>query len=618
MTLYYRNSPQYDGKKLLRKIRNHKTAPAGDPSNHLKHSQSWDSGEIDYIMEREDGHDLPEPPLLPAVEYLLGKRQVNLRKRTIRTLKEQIQERAATMGNMDDSHDSDSHSSIGSSQSDQHKHHKRKHKKKRSVKNIMVEEQERNTAHNCLPMAKKAELGFERFPTPFPNLLHGTRFTERMPVQQKIDFDSAFDEVTNELEALVNSPSLFTPAGSSPKHPVPVPSGKTYPAYKAVNGKKMHPARQAPRPPTSHTNSATKDTVISQKSTKRGGPKLLPHQRNQQQTQNPKHVGSSESGLTSEQSKSGMLGGKFNFLRTKKQKQSHLQSSVSGQGVTALATKDPAQFINVLSQAIKSPPKQRQFMRQAGQTDTKSSTTIESAPMDIDEIESQLDEMKHMLESAAGTTASNDSRLPPSPEPARATDEALDTDSESTDDTSSCDEYTDTSGTDDSSSEDSSDQEKSRGPRRPMTARNIGMPGNLGTKGMVFNRARMLSRYPRLLGKRVIYLETVKEASEEIIFLAVSGHVNYYKSFSLLFYLQKTHQERASCFHRLRMEQKFMKEWRKYVQIMKDAVSDLSHWLLHEIILISLASESRQDGSKKKKRYNMKFLYYKSVKVTES
>ena len=490
-------------------------------------------------MEGED--DLPEPPPLPSVEYLLGKRPVNLRKRTLQSLKEQIQERAATMGNMDESYDSDSHSSIGSSQSDQYKRHRKKHKKRRSVKNTtLIEEQERNSLQNSSPIVKRAQPGFERFPTPFPTSLGNTRFTERMPIQQKIDFDSAFDEVTNELEALVNSPSLFSSVSPSPK--APFSSVESSPAYKTTNGKKIHPARQAPKPPVSHVSSAPKDTNVSQKSTKRGGPKLLPHQRNKQEAPNTKQASSNGSVSTPEQPKSSMLGGKLRFLRSKKQsqKQSQSQPPVSGQDATVLASKDPAQFISVLSRAIKLSPKQPRIMRQVSQTDTKSSNKPESTPMDIDEIESQLNEMKLMLESAAGATVSTDSRRPPSPEPAGAADEASDTDSDSTEYTSSSDEDSDASDTDDTSSDDSSSQEgdrkkKSVGPRRPIMARNIGMGGDSRARGMGFNRARMLSRYPRLLGRRVIHLETVEEASEEIIYMAVSRYAYGYVSSCILF-----------------------------------------------------------------------------------
>ena len=516
---------------MLGKTWNRKTAPEGDPDHHLKHSQSWDStydhSKADYNTEGED--ELPEPPPLPSVQYLLGKRSVNLRKRTIQTLKEQIQERAATMGNMDDSYDSDSHSSVGSSQSDQYKHHRRKHKKKKSVKNItLIEEQERNNLQNSSPVIKRAQPGFERFPTPFPNSLGSTRFIERMPIQQKIDFDSAFDEVTNELEALVNSPSLFSPASPLPKGP-----GESSLAYKSANGKKLLPARQAPKPP---------DTSGSQKSTKRGGPKLLPHQKNKQEVHNAKQA-SSGSLSTPEHPKSGILGGKLKFLHTKKQnqKQNQSQSSVIGQDATALASKDPAQFVSVLSQAIKSSPKLPRFMRQTSQTDTKSGTKPESTtPMDIDEIELQLNEMKLMLESAAGATVSTDSKRPPSPEPSGAGDEMSDTDSDSTEYTSSSDEETDSSATDDSSSEDSSDQESGKkkppGPRRPIMARNIGMAGSSRARGMGFNRARMLSRYPRLLGRRVIYLETVEEASEEVVYIAVSSYTDQVVSIKLSSY----------------------------------------------------------------------------------
>ena len=38
--------------------------------------------------------------------------------------------------------------------------------------------------------------------------------------------------------------------------------------------------------------------------------------------------------------------------------------------------------------------------------------------------------------------------------------------------------------------------------------------------------------------------------------------------------MQKNYQERAAIFHRLQIEGRYMKEWRKYIQIMKNAVSD--------------------------------------------
>ena len=518
--MYNRNSPQQGGKKLRGKLRPRITGFATDPG-HLQHSQSWDSslglGEVvnnDYIMDGEG--DLPEPPTLPSIEYLLGKRPVNLRKRTVQTLKEQIKERAANMRNTDDSYDSDSHSSVGSSQSDQYKRHRRKRKKRKSARNTTnIEEEEGAVLQNSPSRVLRASPGLERFPTPFPSFIGNTRFAERMPLQQKIDFDSAFDEVTNELEALANSPPSFTPVGLSS-----ISSVRSSPAPNLIDGKSSHSTQ---KPPLSHASSVQRDISAgqtTQKSSKRGGPKLLPHQKSKQEPHAKHHAMSNVSSSALEPQKQKVLR-RFFGTKKHKMKQSDPPALIkSGKDATSLASDDPVQFINILSQAIKSSPKQPRFLKQA----SSQSIQPESAPMDIDEIELQLSEMKLMLESAAGSTTSNSIR-PPSPEFVRTSAETSDTESDSTEYTSSSDEDTETSDTDDTSSEDSSNEgqrKKASGQRRPIMARNIGMGDHPRTRGFGFNRARMLSRYPRLLGRTVIYLDTIEEASEEIIYLTVS------------------------------------------------------------------------------------------------
>ena len=42
---------------------------------------------------------------------------------------------------------------------------------------------------------------------------------------------------------------------------------------------------------------------------------------------------------------------------------------------------------------------------------------------------------------------------------------------------------------------------------------------------------------------------------------------------------QKSNPERADTFHRLRIERKYITEWRKYIQIMKKAVSNYNLFL---------------------------------------
>lgn len=517
---YNRNSPQYNGRSVQERLLSQNTTPILHPSNHLQLFQSWDSslGSHDgagcvYITEDED--DLPEPPPLPSVEYLLGKQPVNLRKRTIQSLKEQIKEKVATMGNIDDTYDSDSHSSVGSSKSDQYKRHRRKHKRKKGTENTTnTEVQEKHILQNSPLVVKRGSPGLERFPTPFPSLLGNMRFSERMPIQRKIDLDSAFDEVTKELEALASSPPAFSPSPNSPAH------------KRTVGGKKMSSTRQTANPPVLHTSAIQTNTIASQKSSKRGGPKLLPHQKNFQESHINHQLSSTPSAPIPDKFQQKIYGGKLGYFGAKKQKQSNPPTNaMSGQDAVSLASKNPTQFIDVLSQTIISSPKQPQYIKQAIRNGTKANR-MESAPMEIDEIESQLNEMKMILKTTADSMMSASSIHPPSPELVRTSDETSDHDSDSTEYTSSSDEDTDTSGTDDSTSEYSSEEETDNkmtlGPKRLIMARNIGMAGSPRTKGIGFNRARMLSRYPRVLGRRVVHLDTVEEAPEEILYLAVS------------------------------------------------------------------------------------------------
>ena len=505
------------------RLRSKNAIPILHPSHHL---QSWDSSldshdgaSSDDIVD--DENDLPEPPPLPSVEYLLGKRPVNLRRRTIQSLKEQIKEKVATMGNIDDSYDSDSHSSVGSSQSDQHKRHRRKHKRKKGTENTTnTEEWEKHILQNSPRVLKRASPGLERFPTPFPSLLGNMRFSERMPIQRKIDLDSAFDEVTKELEVLAGSPPAFSPSPTSSISLV----GSSPALKKKGGGKKMSSTRHAPNPPISHTSAIQTDSIASQKSSKRGGPKLLPHQKNLQESHINEQLSTTSSASTPEKSQQKTVGSKLGFFGARKQKQSNPQPhAINCQDAMSLPRKE--HLVNVLSQTINSSPKQPTYMKQASRNGVKANQ-MESTPMEIDEIESQLNEMKMILKTATDSMMSTNSRHPPSPEPVGASGETSDHDSDSTEYTSSSSEDTDTSGTDDSTSEYSSDEEidskMTLSPKRPIMARNIGMAGSPRTKGVGFNRARMLSRYPRVLGRRIVHLDTVEEAPEEIIYLSVS------------------------------------------------------------------------------------------------
>jgi hypothetical protein len=176
-------------------------------------------------------------------------------------------------------------------------------------------------------------------------------------------------------------------------------------------------------------------------------------------------------------------------------------------------------------------PKKPGFFRQFGRSGKKknsNATVMDAEPDDtMDDIESQLNEMKKRLVTASAESMLHTSAArPPSPE-SRRTDEEEEseeeTDSESSEYTSGS-EYSSTSESD-SSEEESSDEElqmrKPLAPKRPIMAKNVGMSANSPGKGG-FNRVRMLSRYPKLFRKRIVNLDTIKEMAEEIVYDAVS------------------------------------------------------------------------------------------------
>ena len=93
-------SSKKGGKKILSKFWSRKVGPANNTQG-MKTSQSWDasvsSGASSHLKEpeEEEPDTIPEPPPVPTIEYLLGKRPVNLRWRANQTLKDQIKEKAA-------------------------------------------------------------------------------------------------------------------------------------------------------------------------------------------------------------------------------------------------------------------------------------------------------------------------------------------------------------------------------------------------------------------------------------------------------------------------------------------------------------------------------------------
>lgn len=492
----------------------------------LTHSQSWDSGVGSSVVSDEteddgfaDEEDLPDPPLVPTVEYLLGKRPVNLRKRASDSLKQEIKLRAATLatnegegegGDVDDVYDSDGHSSVGSSQGDK-KHRRKKEKQKKKKRRGSKDDDDMvewnynklTVPQSSPPRERKSLLGVERHPTPIPQQqppLNG------LPFPQRLDFSSAFDEVTKELEqaALWDSspPSSLSPLNSpSPKSPIsptsqsPLHASPLHTATPTTTADRVH--RPAPPPPSTNTGAPQKSNQP-----KRSAPKLPPHLQNKKVLENT-NKNNNEKSTTGQTNKKASPISKILSSRNKSSQQ-------KSQGkVPPPNQKSPSEFMAALTEAVSSSPKLPRFMRQEGTSDTSPVSPT------MDEIELQINEMQRTLLSS--TTAPN---RPPSPEPAQA-----ESDSESSEYTSSSDD-TSTSESDDSSSGDSSDEDlapkKPPGPRRPIMARNIGMSAGSRRRNGVFNRARLLARYPRLLRKKFMKLEPIYEVPEEMIYAAVS------------------------------------------------------------------------------------------------
>ena len=472
-----------------------------------------------------DEDDLPDPPPVPTIEYLLGKRPVNLRKRASDSLKQEIKLRAAAFitnenedggGSVDDVYDSDGHSSVGSSQGDK-KHRRKKEKQKKKKRRGSKEDDDLvkwsynklgDTLPQSSPLRERKSLLGERHPTPIPKQqppLNG------LPIPLQLDFSSAFDEVTKELEQAAvwdtSPPSSLSPLNSpSPKSPIsPTPQSPLHTATPTTTANHVH--RPAPPPPAANVGAPSKSYQP-----KRAAPKLPPHLQNKKMLENT-NKNNNEKSTTGQTNKKASPISKILSSRNKSSQQKS-QGTVppSNQNdIVVTAPKSPSEFMAALTEAVSSSPNLPRFMRQKGTSDL-SPTSVSPT---MDEIELQINEMQKTLFSS--TTAPN---RPPSPEPAQA-----ESDSESSEYTSSS-EDTSTSESDDSSSGDSSDEDiapkKPAGPRRPIMARNIGMSSGSRRGNGVFSRARLLARYPRLLRKKFMKLEPIYEVPEEMIYAAVS------------------------------------------------------------------------------------------------
>ena len=479
--------------------------------------------------------DLPEPPPTPTVEYLLGKRAINKRN----VLAEKTKSLENEMNDSED-YDSDSHSSAGSSRRG---HHKKKRRKRNSSKGDARDDSvqwqyNKLAAPQSSSLAERRSLGKQRQLTPIPSQIK-TPFLETMPLQLKLDFDS---EMRKEIEHTASSSSPETPSSLSPLHspsPIsplsptsPLSSQEASPAHTYYKlGEQSRPARAAPLPPIvpqTKTGTVQQDQNVS-KSTptntgsiqpKRPAPKLPPHLQNRQNKQQiTQDNANAQNPVLSKPIRKAAPIAKIANSRNK----SSQQGNTSKQGVSPSS---PDEFMANLSKAISSSPKQPKIMRQVSQDDSSSPPGTHSPTSD--QIEQDLNAMLQVI--STSSTSTTQQRLP-SPETPRAVKgerDAQTSDSEESSEYTSSSDDSSTSDTEDTSSESSAEDEKPRtrpistSPRRPIMARNIGMASPRGKGFGGFSRNRLMLRYPRLLRKVVVRLDTINEVPEELVHQAVS------------------------------------------------------------------------------------------------
>lgn len=560
--IYSHSSPavgQKGGRGILSKLWPKKTLSA--PSTLLPHSQSWDSSfsqmkgmnPYDEESTTEDDQfntndeDLPEPPPIPTVEYLLGRRAVNLRKRA------SLEDNSIQNETHDsDDYDSDSHSSVGSSRKGHHKKKNSKRKRRKSQGDGRDDgiqwQYNKLTESQSSSQVEKKSLGRQRKLTPIPSEFPTQRkmqFLETMPQQLKLDFGaSVFYDKSKDIEPVALSSSPDTPSSLSPLHspspksPLsptsPMSSKEASPSH--INyrmGEQPRPARVAPLPPVSLQsraksvdqevpNNASQNVPAALRITqpKRPAPKLPPHLQNRQSKQ---QIAQNLANTT--QSDLKRKASPISKIASSRGK-SNQQGNNSKQGGSPSS---PDEFMAVLNKAISSSPEQPRIFRQTSRDDVSPSSSPGTHSPTIEQIELELIAMKTMLASSVNSISEAPQR-PPSPETPRAAEEERDALTSESDESS---EYTSssessTSDTEDTSSDSSSEDEPAKmrplssSPRRPIMARNIGMASPRGKKFGGFNRARLLARYPRLLSRKIMRLATIHEVPEELVHQAVS------------------------------------------------------------------------------------------------
>ena len=549
-------TPEKGSKKIFSKLRGKRSSA---PGGLLRQSQSWDSSlsrmtstpNVDTTNWRVDEERLPEPPPLPTVDYLLGKRPANLRGKTSTTLKEEVKEKAAaikqdsddgTVTYIDSDNDSDSHSSHSSHSSVSSTHSDRKHKKKKKRKkkgqkgettDVSIQwTYNKLTVPQSSPPRERNFFPNERMPTPIPNTFTGGN----LPTPRKLDFD--MKQVASPPS---QSPSSLSPLSSlSPRSPIsPVSSQEVSPARRP-GGEELtgylKPSRVAPPPPANKSNLANRTAQTNRTSAKQGSakttavqpstsprktttgtqpkraaPKLPPNVQNRQ-----KQI--ANTGVLKSPPPNQTRASPISKISSSRKSQGRAATKSATAKVTGQqpSNRSPNEFMAALNQAVASSPGKPSIVQQMGRNGGRSpSSSPGTHSPTIDEIELQLDAMKSTLAGAALQPMWLLQR-PPSPERG-------DSGTDSSESTSSSD---DSSSDSDTSSDDSSDDDDMVAPKRPIMARNPSMESGKGYGG--FNRARLLARYPRLLRKRVVRLPTIDEVPEEIIYTTVSGKLILY------------------------------------------------------------------------------------------
>lgn len=328
-------SKLWPGKKTI-------SAPAG-----VTHSISWDGNiptTVDHLTSSQDSlhiidameEDLPVPPPLPTVEYLLGKRPPSLRGKGHSPHSKHATD-SWDEGNEDNSDVDSDHSSVSSTQSDSRTQQKKKgkKKKKKSPKEDDVfdwQYSKLTVPHSSPPRERKKVMN--RKPTPPPNLFKPVYGLPN-------DINHAFDDVSRQLEmdSLSDSPSSLSPLHSpSPKSPMSPPN-QVSPSHNSnqIAGQVNNRANSRPVP-------------------KRAAPKLPPHLQNKQGMQ-------SNQATTSDQKvvKTTPISQKGSS-RTKAPPRQQQQPQQRGSAPIG----NPDMFMAVLNEVISSSPKQPRIMRQLG------------------------------------------------------------------------------------------------------------------------------------------------------------------------------------------------------------------------------------------------------------